>query len=296
MATLSGNKVKDTYTSLLKLESNGVTSTLKTIEDGAGTDSALKLSTDTVEVNGTLSFTSAPTTDSSELTALLVDGSNNVVKRELDSSAFTSGAVNAFKTIAISGQSSVVADTSTDTLTLVAGSNVTLTTNASTDTITIASNAQVFANPIYVLRPSSSYTLTTTAATPAQASIDNNSATGSYIINDSSNVHLSTSTTTTGAVTIERNGLIRMDINFVLEVTSQPCNITIDVKRKTSGGVVSTIQSIVRAQTKVANISIGYSLFTHCADDDDIYYEISKDSSGDASLTTGSTFTITKLD
>ncbi len=45
-----------------------------------------------------------------------------------------------FKTIAISGQSDVVADSGTDTLTLVAGSNITLTTNASTDTITIASS------------------------------------------------------------------------------------------------------------------------------------------------------------
>lgn len=45
-----------------------------------------------------------------------------------------------FKTIAVSGQSDVVADSGTDTLTLVAGSNITLTTNASTDTITIASS------------------------------------------------------------------------------------------------------------------------------------------------------------
>lgn len=89
MATLSGNKVKDTYSSLLKLESNGVTSTLKTVEDGAGTDSALKLSTDTVEVNGTLSFTTAPTTSSDELTGLFIDSSNNIVKRDLNSSAFT---------------------------------------------------------------------------------------------------------------------------------------------------------------------------------------------------------------
>lgn len=52
-----------------------------------------------------------------------------------------SGASNSFETIAISGQSSVVAESATDTLTLVAGSNVTLTTDASTDTITIASTA-----------------------------------------------------------------------------------------------------------------------------------------------------------
>ena len=46
----------------------------------------------------------------------------------------------AFKTIAVSGQSDVVADTATDTLTLVAGSNMTLTTSASGDTVTFASS------------------------------------------------------------------------------------------------------------------------------------------------------------
>jgi hypothetical protein len=44
----------------------------------------------------------------------------------------------AFKTIAVSGQSDVVADTAADTLTLAAGANVTITTNAGTDTVTIA--------------------------------------------------------------------------------------------------------------------------------------------------------------
>ena len=48
-------------------------------------------------------------------------------------------AQNIFKTIAVSGQDNVVADSNTDTLTFAAGSNVTLTTNASSDTVTIAS-------------------------------------------------------------------------------------------------------------------------------------------------------------
>lgn len=43
---------------------------------------------------------------------------------------------DSFRTIAVSGQSDVVADSQTDTLTLV-GSGVTITTNASTDTITL---------------------------------------------------------------------------------------------------------------------------------------------------------------
>ena len=45
--------------------------------------------------------------------------------------------LNIFKTIAVAGQTSVVADSATDTLTLVAGTNVTITTDATTDTITI---------------------------------------------------------------------------------------------------------------------------------------------------------------
>jgi hypothetical protein len=51
------------------------------------------------------------------------------------------GATQAFGTIVVSGQSDVVADTAPDTLTLVAGTNITLTTNATTDTVTIASAA-----------------------------------------------------------------------------------------------------------------------------------------------------------
>ena len=51
------------------------------------------------------------------------------------------GGGNTFSTIAVAGQSNVVADTSADTLTLVAGTGVTLTTNASTDTVTITNSA-----------------------------------------------------------------------------------------------------------------------------------------------------------
>jgi hypothetical protein len=53
-------------------------------------------------------------------------------------SGTNTGDQNLFSTIAVSGQSNVVADGTGDTLTLVAGANVTITTDASTDTITIA--------------------------------------------------------------------------------------------------------------------------------------------------------------
>ena len=46
---------------------------------------------------------------------------------------------NAFSNVAVSGQTTVAADSSTDTLNIAAGSNVTITTNATSDTVTIAS-------------------------------------------------------------------------------------------------------------------------------------------------------------
>lgn len=52
--------------------------------------------------------------------------------------ALNAKAGNAFSTVAVAGQSNVVADSTADTLTLAAGSNVTITTDAATDTVTIS--------------------------------------------------------------------------------------------------------------------------------------------------------------
>ncbi|ANS05916.1 cell wall-associated hydrolase [uncultured Mediterranean phage] len=46
------------------------------------------------------------------------------------------GGGDAFTIIAVAGESNVVADTAADTLTLIAGTNMTLTTNAGADEIT----------------------------------------------------------------------------------------------------------------------------------------------------------------
>lgn len=53
------------------------------------------------------------------------------------SSGTNTGDQSIFSTIAVSGQSDVIADSTGDTLTLVAGTNVTITTDASTDSVTI---------------------------------------------------------------------------------------------------------------------------------------------------------------
>lgn len=48
---------------------------------------------------------------------------------------------NSFETIAVAGQTSVVADSGTDTLTLVAGTGITITTDAGADSVTITNSA-----------------------------------------------------------------------------------------------------------------------------------------------------------
>ena len=78
-------------------------------------------------VNGVaISGTSTPT--------LAVTGTTAV-------SGTNTGDQNTFSTIAVSGQSNVVADSTSDTLTLVAGTGVTITTNATTDAVTISATA-----------------------------------------------------------------------------------------------------------------------------------------------------------
>ena len=53
---------------------------------------------------------------------------------------------NTFSTIAVSGQTNIVADSAADILTLASGSGIAITTNAATDTLTIASTVQAFKN------------------------------------------------------------------------------------------------------------------------------------------------------
>lgn len=54
---------------------------------------------------------------------------------------------NAFSNVAVSGQTTVAADSTTDTLTLAAGDNITITTDATNDKITIVAKDTVYTHP-----------------------------------------------------------------------------------------------------------------------------------------------------
>ena len=74
-----------------------------------------------------------PNADGSSGQALKTDGSGNL--------SWGTAGDNAFANIAVSGQTTVSADSTSDTLTLVAGTGITLATNASSDEITITNSS-----------------------------------------------------------------------------------------------------------------------------------------------------------
>ncbi len=126
----------------------------------------------------------------------------------------------AFKTIAVSGSSNIVADSATDTLTLVAGSNMTITQNASTDTITFASSGSggVAASDIR-----KRFVYTTSSSITAFTGSDDNSQTLSY---------------TLGAVDVYLNGILQKLTTDYAETSTSTITF---VNAVASGNVVEII-------------------------------------------------------
>ncbi len=117
-------------------------------------------------------------------------------------------ASDSFKTIAVSGQSSVIADSATDTLTLVGAGGITITTNATSDTITFTG--------------SGSDTLATVTARGSEtdtAIVVNNTVTAEGFVS-----------TGTGTPTIESETTIDLDAGVAVRVI----NGTLRLKNYTS--------------------------------------------------------------
>jgi hypothetical protein len=121
-------------------------STTDTLNFAAGANITLTTdaSTDTITIASADTNTQLTQEQIEDFADNVIVAGANITKDYNDSAgtltiAATGGAANAFSTLAVAGQSNVVADSETDTLTLAAGAGMTLTTDAGADTITFAS-------------------------------------------------------------------------------------------------------------------------------------------------------------
>jgi hypothetical protein len=138
MATLSGTKIKDTYTGLLKLVNNAaVDASLERVTTGENTSTALQLSTTTVKADA-LQIENVSEVSQTK-TLVWNSTSKSVGYREIPS------AITAVATIAVNGGSSngvvrftdnAAADTD---ITFDTGNNIQISGDAASDTITIES-------------------------------------------------------------------------------------------------------------------------------------------------------------
>jgi len=125
----------------------------------AGGGGAASDSFATIAVAGQSSVVADSATD----TLTLVAGTGITITTDAGTDTITitnSGAAqNTFSTVAVTGQSNVVADSSTDTLTLAAGSGISITTDAGTDTVTITSTVSAGATAFTGLSDAGSLTV-----------------------------------------------------------------------------------------------------------------------------------------
>jgi len=128
---------------------SGASNTLTNIGNASLTNSSITINGTAVSLGGSITVSGGAAGNLDSLTDVVITSPslNQVLKyngtnwvNDTDATSGGGGTSNSFETIAVAGQTSVVADSATDTLTLVAGTGITITTVAGTDTITIASS------------------------------------------------------------------------------------------------------------------------------------------------------------
>ncbi len=161
--------------------------------------------TNTTEIN--LAYNDALNTISATINNGSIDESKLDASTNASLDLADTAAQLAFMTIAVSGQSDIVAETSTDTLTVVAGTNISVTTNATTDTVTINNTVQRGSFTVF------STTDSTPAASLAVGSIGNLSAaptaasgSGSVVTVTNSTAKIEVTVATAGFFTIQCRG------------------------------------------------------------------------------------------
>jgi len=103
MATLSGTKIKDTFSLLLKMATSAASSAEQVVQDGAGNNTALKLSTDTVESTGDFKCTGTVSASTTDVSALMLSSTGVFVQRNLSTNPIGTTSVTANSPVGATG-------------------------------------------------------------------------------------------------------------------------------------------------------------------------------------------------
>lgn len=287
MASLTDKTIGSTYKDLLQVSNSnsGVDSTTRSVSDGEGTDSALQISSSTVNINGTfkisgnefarsgahsLTFTTTATTALTLPTTGTVStlaGSETFTNKTLTSPTINGGTATALTGLAIRSTGAAFDLTFANTEVLTAGRTLTITLNDAARTLNLAGNLTTAA--AFITSGANSLTLTTTGSTdvtlPTTGILATRAGTETFTNKTLTSPAINTATIeggtigTTTAATICNVDNLRLDGN-TLSTTNTNGNLVLAPNG--TGMVTGTAWEKISTATASASASVAFTSLT----------------------------------
>lgn len=280
MATLTGNQIKDTYKSLLKVDDNGeLAASLQEITDGNGTGSGVSLNTaGDLKATGTLEFGSLKDTGENITISKFVDAADGIAGNNNDTTIPTSAAVKNYvdanvtaqdldftgdtgtgavdldsQSLTLTGANGIATTASGQTITIDAGSLNTRLTTAETDidtntaAISAETSARSAADTTLQGNINTEASTRASADTTLQGNIDSEASTRS-----------SADTTLQNNIDAEASTRASADTSLQSQITSNDTDITsLDGRLTTAEGNITSNDTDIA--TNASNIATNTS-------------------------------------
>lgn len=311
MASLSGNKIKDTFGLLLKLASAQVSASEQVVEDGAGNSTALKLSNDTVETTGDFKISGTPASAAtSDVTAVMLASTGVLVKRNLSTHPIGTASITANSPLSATGSTVELKDAGTLTdlpsgsvanndLCLIWDESASAYKKISTQSLADYVGSKASVSPsIFIGRLQAATVLATGDTHLAMAEIHGQQATGSTSAatscvafgTASSDINLVSITSPRDAFEVTGDGNYLVNVSLEMTATGNT-DVTIKIENATTPSVEITGYRGLKSGTYTAS----FQKAVYASEGDQLTVDLSETSAGTTTVTKNSTITITKL-